>query len=277
MKTRVILSKSGTLTDLTVNSANYYNGVTTIDLTTSDYLYIGQTFPFNNLYFLMGTLNTTASNVTVKLWNSKEWIDVAELSDETNGFQSHGHMTFVPKKQENWHRDDTQNNNAQERVDGLGNVNIYDKYWIRISIDTNIDAGTTLKWNGSLFSDDNDLGTEYPELLLSNLLDSIESGKSDYQEQHVKAAELVISDLQSRNIIKHSGQILDKESVKNISVCKVAEIVYTMLGDDYEDNRALARKEYESRLKKNIFNVDLDEDGRLDIKESGFRHGVLSR
>ncbi len=277
MKNRIIKNVAGTLTDLSGSLNNYYSATSNVGIETTDYIYIGQRFPFNSFYSKSGVVNEEAAALSIDLWDGNEWIGAAEVIDETDAFSASGYITFTPKKNEQWVADDTQDTNAKEIITGLGDLIIYDNYWCRISTSVNLTAGTTLQWVGNLFSNDDDLGSEYTELLNSNLMAAIESGKTGYEEQHVKAASILISDLVSRKVIDNSAQILERDILIDMAVTKCAELIFRLLGDDYTDDRESTRKEYESRIKRDIYLVDANNNARLDKQETTHRQGTLSR
>jgi hypothetical protein len=62
-----------------------------------------------------------------------------------------------------------------------------------------------------------------------------------------------------------------------MTVSKTAELIYTMLGDDYVDQRREANGEYSRRKKLNILNIDSNGDGDLSVKERQNRQGFLYR
>ncbi len=129
-----------------------------------------------------------------------------------------------------------------------------------------------------LFSDDDDLGAEYPDLTRSTVLQAFGGvSKTSWQEQHARAAELIVEDLIKLRVIEQKGQIIDRDTFRTASVSKVAEIIYRARGDDYIDDRVEARNEYQARLNKVIYNVDKDKDGRLDIQEQTQQTGWLGR
>jgi hypothetical protein len=242
MKKRFIYSDNGTLKNYTEEINNYHSGETTITIVAlDDALYIGSVLPFNHLYFKMGTtVNLNASLMTVSLWDGKEFNEVAELIDNTEvsgkTLAQSGFIEFVPDKQEGWSYEDTVNTNGVEKVTGLGSVKIYDKYWTKITFSADLTTDLTIAWLGQIFSNDEDLGSEYPDLVLSDTMTAIESSKTDYQEQSVRAAKIIIQDLQRKNVILNNNQILERSNLMLPSVSKIAEIIYSMLGDDYNDN-----------------------------------------
>lgn len=281
MRNRIIYDDNGTLTDLTASLGNYHNNPSTVALkTTTDYLYIGSILPFNHIYLKFDVLNNSNADLNVEIWNGNGWQAAAEILDETatngNTFGQNGFITWTPDKSKGWGRDDT-NVNGTERITGLGNVTIYDKYWVRFSVTQNLTGTTAIQWVGNLFNNDDDIGSEFPDLLRSNTLTGFETGKTDWQEQSVRAAQIIINDLIDLNIIQDESQILERHQLMPASVMKTAEIVFSAFGDDFIDNRNDARKEYEKRIQKKIFTVDKDNDAIADRQEINSGQGKLIR
>ena len=283
MFNRIIHSDNGTLTDYSVELDDYYSGSASLAPFTAaqDYLFFGARLPFNHLYFKFSTANTAASNLTIAVWDGNAWNNVAETLDGTKSsgasFGQDGYISWVPDKQKGWGREDTVNGSGTELVTGLGNVTIYDRYWVRFAFSADLDNPTALDWCGQLFSDDNLLGAEFPDLVRSTLLANIESGKTTWEEQHVRAAEIIADDLVDRKVIVDKRQILERRDLARASVSKVAEMAFVIMGDDYSDDKEAARKEYNERISKNMFAVDRDNDARIDTQEIEYQQGTLTR
>lgn len=277
MKNRILINSGSALTDLSTNLNDYFANTSVVNLTTSAAIYIGQTYPFNHLYFKTSVVNTTGATFTVKLWDGDSWTAVAELIDETSAFTKSGYMTWTPDKNESWIMDDTVDSAGNEQITGLGDIKIYDRYWIQITTDTSIDNTTALQWAGNLFATDNDIKAEYPELLRSTYLAAWESGKTTWEEQRVKASEILLNDLITKRIIKNSAQVLDRYVFVPALVSLASELIFSGLGDDYEDQRALAFRKYRERIKLDIYNKDENNNARLDPKETRSRQGMLKR
>lgn len=271
MITRILFSDNGVLNDLSVKMADYNQGNQSLAITaTEDYLYIGAYYPFNAKFFKMKTVATIVSNPTIEYWTgSSGWKEAVEVIDETGGFKNNGFITLVPNKDYGWIREDT------SRITALYSKVIYDLFWLRIkfSADTVID----LEWIGELFSNDYDLGAEFPDLLRSQTLDSFKTGKTDWEEQHVIAAKVIIDDLKAKKIINFKEQILDRKELTLASVQKCAALIYSSFGDDYADNRKDAELEYQKRLKKDIFNIDTNESATITPEGQKARQGFLVR
>lgn len=271
MRNRILFNT----TDLSQNANNWHSGTDTINLTTSDYIYIGQNLPFNHMYVRLGTANTTASALSVDIWDGSTWRAAVDVIDGTSTggatLGQDGFIEFTPSRLTAWGKEDT------EYITGLTTLNIYDKYWVRLSVSVNIDAGTTLAWMGNIFSNDNDLSVEYPQLLASSMKTAFEAGKTTWDDQHYAAAQIIIDDMIARKIIIGSGQIIDRRSLKYPAVSKVAHLAFSPFGEDYEYDRSKAAKDYLERMGRDNFLVDLSNDARLDSSEMEQNQGSLSR
>lgn len=277
-KTRILYSDNGTISDLSNEVNNFHSESFELSdfVANEDYLYVGNIVPFNHFYLKMATASIASATMSVDYWSGQQWRPVVELIDNTEGLTQDGFITWVPDRDYAWVQSDTGGGSGQE-ITGLTSVTIYDKYWIRISFNNDLTDACSLSWLGQKFSSDEDLGSEYPELVTSNVLTSFEAGKTSWEEQHVKAAELIVRDLIKQKIIFAKGQILERESFMLPSVSKVAEIIFNSFGDDYQDQKLAARNEYKSRLDKSIYDVDYNLDGELEPGEMSARQGFLSR
>jgi hypothetical protein len=274
---RILYSDNGTVSDSTTSVANYKTGDLTFSYVASqDYIYIGSDLPFNHFYLKMGgTVNAVSATMAIELWDGKEWVDTVEVLDGTNGLSQSGFVQFTPNKDEDWQRESTNHNG--NRVEGLTSIVIYDMYWMRISFNATLTPSIIVSWIGNLFSDDNDLYGEYPVFNSTALKTQFETAKSTWEEQHVRAAEMVIKDLKSKQVILSGSQILERDDYRLPAVCKTAQIIFTAMGDDYVDDAATAKKEYDMRMDLSVHKIDLNNDGILDVKEQFSRVGFFSR
>lgn len=276
-KTRLFFSDNGSLIDWTVSLGDYKSGAVSASIVPAqDYFYVGSVAPFNHLYFKLGsTVNASSGTISIEYWDGNSWSEVIETMDETSGFTQSGFITWVPDRQSSWIRSNT--NLDGQAITGLTSLQIYDLYWARLKFTGTFDAGIQFAWAGQKFSDDNDLGAEFPDLVRATAKTAFEAGKTSYEEQAVRAAEVIVQDLIKENIIWNKNQILDREEFKLMSVSKVAEIIYNAFGDDYLDQKQAARNEYQSRFKKVIYSVDKNSNATLEIGEQKFRQGYMTR
>ena len=86
----------------------------------------------------------------------------------------------------------------------------------------------------------------------------------------------IVKDLRQREIITSGNQILDFDLFRDASAHKVAEMVYTLLGEAYSVQRASARANYKEEMKNMSFGIDRDKDGRKDEFEN-FRSNLVVR
>lgn len=263
MNNRILFSNDGAIEDFSVALNNYQTGTKAFPYVEGeDYLFIGSRLPFNHIYFKLSNPNVVSANMSVEYWDGTRWIETVEVIDETQGFTQSGFVQFTPDRTYGWGMDST--NYRGETVEGLETVNIYDLYWVRISFDASLEdvdsEAPIISWCGNLFSDDLDLGVEYPDLVRPETISSFKTGKIDWQEQHVRAAQVMIQDLINRRLICGPGQILDWREFTNVAIHKTAEIIFNAFGDDYTDNTVTARKEYNERISKRLARIDLNGD-----------------
>lgn len=278
MNYRTIYSNNAVLTDFSTEMANYYSGDQAFTFVAAeDYIYLGSLYPFNSVYLKFTTpIVSPGVAPSILYWNGSSWEAPVELIDETKSFTQSGYLTWqINRFKSGWNREDTVDSSGNARITGLGGVTIYDQYWARISMASN--CSFALSWAGQMFITDNDLKTEFPELKNSSLMAAIETGKTTWEEQIVRASKLVVEDLINRKVITNQNQLLDRRKLESMAVSKTAELIYQMLGDDYTDQRGSANKEYLRRVDQNILNVDANNDGDLSVNESTTRQGYLYR
>lgn len=271
---RIIFSDDGTLTDGTVELNNFQTGtVSQTFVALEDAIYYGARVPFNHIYFKFGAAaNTNSATLDIDYWDGKEWVSVVDTLDETIGFSQSGFVTFIPDEDERWDNEDTNEMQLEE----LNQKTIYDHYWIRIKFSANTTA-IDFNWIGQKFSNDDDLKSEYPQLLATRYLQSFDVLKTDWEEQHVAAAEIIIQDVLNSDEIDHKEQLMEREQYKRTSIQKVAELIFINLGDDFKDDVKDARSEYTQRLRKVRPRVDKDRDGILEPHEALAHTGFMSR
>ena len=274
MELRTLFSDNSTISDISVNANDYHTGADVIAMVSAeDKILIGSYFPFNHLYLKMGsTVNALASVMTIKYWDGAEFRAVAELIDETKSsgatLAQSGFITFVPHKKHSWVKEDTVDIDDNEEVTGLGTVKIYERYWIEITVSADLTAGTELEWIGNIFNkDDNTIDGLYPDLALSKTKTAYQTGKTDWEEQRVLAAEEIIDDLKKANIIVSAGHILERSDFRLAEVHKVAAIVYNAFGSARDEERAKASSKYKNALAGFAATIDKNENARSDSSE----------
>ena len=275
---RILYSDNGVISDLSKELTRYQLGSSVISsfVASQDYIYVGSLAPFNHFYLKLTSFSAVSSNVmTIQYWEGREWVNAYKTDDETVGLTQSGYVTFFPNKDKGWLPEST--NDKNDIVTGLSTVSIYDMYWARIKLSQDVPLGFTMSWIGQKFSDDYDLGSEFPDIVRPAMLASFGASKTDWEEQHVKASELLVQDLIANKVIDWSGQILVREEFSLACVQKVAELVFNALGDDYLDQKDRAQAEYKRRLDKSVYRIDQNADAILSKGESTNRVGFMSR
>jgi len=239
---------------------------------TGQYLYIGSLLPFNNFWLDMQVANTIDSAVSIDIWWGNSWVSAVDIIDETSGFKFTGRVNFNTNRLSSWDLEQT-----SKDVVGLTTFEIYWKYWIRISFSANFSASSAIKYIGQKFSNDDILYSYYPDLAVSSTLDSFETGKTTWDEQHYMAADHIISDLKKRNIIKSKFQIMDYSLFTEASCHRIAEMVYIAFGSPYFDQLIEAKKSYKEAMNLKFFDVDLNKDGSLSPVERNFSSSFMRR
>lgn len=272
---RIVFKQGSTLTDVTDLVSDYAVGSLDLPLVAADdAIFIGADHPFNSVYFKVSIANSIISGMTIQYWE-QGWRDVVEFKDGTNTFNQSGYVSFTPDRKHLWEREST--NYEGEAVTDLEGIVIYDKYWLKLTFSSDMDVATQLQWVGFKFSEDTDLGAEYPDLTRSNVLTSFKAGKTSWEEQHVHAAEIIINDLQDRGLIKDAGQIIDRREYRAAAVSKCAELIFRSFGDDYTDRAAEALAEYNRRISKRNPTIDRNNNATQDAEEVSYETGWLSR
>jgi hypothetical protein len=240
-----------------------------MDYVAGDYLYIASDFPFNHFYLSLGAdVNLISASMSIEYYNSG-WNSVIELVDDTASLSASGNVEFTPNRNSVWSM------LTDSSVLAVGKT-LYNKYWMRVSFNATLET-VDFAFIGNKFSDDTDLFSEYPLFDDSNFLTSFKTGKTSWEEQHIKAADLIIQDLQKKSVIITEGQILDRKKFVNASVCKVAEILFSSFGNDYEAQRKIAANEYSARLNLSQYSIDTNGNAILDPDEVRASSGWLSR
>lgn len=281
---RVLVKPSGAtpLVDVSDDLNDFRAGSLALTLEDDGFIYIGQYLPFTARYFDLGTdKNTTAASLNVELWSGDQWLSTVDIRDRTS-------LSGVPLARSQylyWRIDRDEQGWTREceskEIEGLETgPQIYDYYWIRISTDTTLDS-VAINHIGNLFSTDDDMYSHYPALddqNTRNQWDVENPGvKTDWLEQGFIAAEVIIRDLKTRNIILEDGQVFDISKFNVASIHKQAHIIYGGLGRGYKDQQEASEKSYQKAMSLGRMNIDKHADGRLSGRERSIRTEFATR
>lgn len=255
----------GTFTDCTVELNEWKNGKNvTLTFAAGDFLYISTFLPFNHKYFKFYTPSTLIRRPTVELLNApNEWSNVADYIDYTGGMKANGVVQWTPNFDKSW---GMVTDSSRDVASLAGGPTVYDAYWARISFA----SGTTfsISYIGQRFTSDYDLYMEYPTLQSPQILGSWAQGKTDWEDQHLLAANYIAKTMKQRNIIFSDNQILDIASLRSPSVHKTAHIIFSGLGaKNYAEEIKLASENFEAALTQDKFRTDGNANARLERPE----------
>lgn len=265
---RVFKESGGTFTDLSLDNQEEAKTLTP-NLSATDYLYIAQYFPFNNLFFRVGdtTQNAIVDSITIQYYDGTQWRDVVDQLDSTavSGapLGRTGVLQFSPNRDYGWMRiSDSSDNNAPAEIQSL---NIYECYWLRIQFDGGITNGSEIKEISYAFTDTQELNNI--DIEINNFYNAFASGKSDWIDEILTASKMMIIDLKRQGLIVDRGQVLRFDDVFMACTYKTLELIYMNLGPSYVDKRNDIRSLYEQALNIKRFTFDKDEDGFVDHSE----------
>jgi len=219
----------------------------TFELDVADNFYIGYKNRFASRYFHFSTLNATARTITVQYWDGTAWDAVEDFVDQTAGFTKSGFLSWVNVS--GW------NSYALTPIDDK------DLYWIKITVNGALDAGTKLQSVLNLFCDENMARVYYPEMISDTRY--LPPGRTDYLEQLEAATNLVALRLKQHHIIEDISQVID---INEVAISAVHAFAYVLLNPIAKDeSEKESRDEAEINMNKELNRVKLD----LDWDKSG--------
>ena len=276
---RVLVRSNNVLIDISRFVCGMSGAVGQFDyVTATDYIYIGADLPFTSRFFLLGAVvNAEDAVASVEIWDGNAWVAAVDVIDFTSGnndksLSQNGVLSWSTDRNKSWSAEESTENMAGS---GLETLKIYGLYWIRIKFDADLTAGLELDYVGHRFSNDEDLAMRYPDLMLSASKEAFAAGKTNWNDQHILAAEEVVRYLQRHHELWSPNQILNWQRFTQAAVHKCAEIAYSgFSGDDMEVLRARAEKNFRIALNQGVMDIDRNQDGHVQRVERGPNAGI---
>ena len=266
--------------DLSKKLKDYGTAPVALTLLVGEFLYIGYSKPFKQLFIELSTKSTAGGILSAEYYNGSSWQPLASLLDETDNFTKSGFLFF--EKPDSW----------KEFEDGGTPKNFY----IRLATDTEHTTGTELKGIGILLSNDLDL-----EGVRSNIVSKHNNGES-WVLKHEQARKDIIQEIRNvgnRKVLNADNvnplvtegkryadineyDLLEPEQLRQASLYKAISMIYLdELSDDIDDKWARQGERYEIKANEmiNLFRLqlDTDNDGIHDEEENDdTTHTVLS-
>lgn len=240
-------------TETTLESSTVSANPLAFNLTTSDYFYLGWHRKFATRYFNLATANTNPSNVSVHYFTGSIWASVDDLVDQTLGFTQSGFISWL-------------NESAWEKS-YQPPVTDKEHFWIRISVSSNLSAGTSLQSVNNLYCDNSMLRALYPELVSDSRY--LPPGRTNFLEQFQAAKDLTVLRLKQLKAIRDEADILDITEVSIAATHAAAYLILQPIARSDED-RERAKDCYEAfnkELNSSTHSFDYDETGTITENE----------
>lgn len=262
-KPSVLWSDNGVFTDHTLAAQSFDRDTMSLAAlsSTQDYLYFGLYKQFSSIYVEVSTANAAAKTLAVQYYDGTTWSSVTNLIDDTKGFSRSGFLRFDPSPS-GW--DNT-------------TVNSVDKFWIRIRPTADFDAGCALQGMNIVYSDDQDLLSEEP-----NLLNQRASGETTFILRHQSSRDDIVQHIRNKGKYKESNatgeakqidvwDFLDIEEIKQWSKYLTLSKIYESLSTKEDDIYWVKATRFKDKAEaaSNIYysTIDTDDDGAPDIEE----------
>ncbi|MBK7380557.1 MAG: hypothetical protein IPJ03_16500 [Ignavibacteriales bacterium] len=238
-----------------------------LNLDTDDYLYIGQRFPFTNLFFQMDTVNGATGSISVDYWDGTQWRAGVDVLDGTKSstipLAKSGNLSWGINQDYNWQIvNDTTDSSAPS---GLAGVYLYDTYWTRLSVNSSVSGSCDAKEIGYAFTTSSQLKSV--DIEIDGYLNSFENGKTDWIPEIMTASKQMVTDLKRLGLVVHQGQIIELDDVWLPATYKTLSLIYFNLGPSYNDKRAAVEKMYKDALNIRRYTFDTNADGKLEKRE----------
>jgi hypothetical protein len=230
------------------------------ELDTGKYLYVGYDKVISALYLYLGaTVNLAGGSMIVEYWNGTAWTQLSVV-DQTQYLKMSGII--------NWK---APTDATETTIEGLP------KCWVRLSGTSLSTLAITFQYVGLLFSDDTDIGLEYPSVLKECFYPQ---GKTDFVIYHIAAKDYIMSELLRKGYTKKvdgKTEPINQWDVLNIYELRQASLYYAMsqiffnLSDNSSDNYWQKYTEYKAKFENAInlgmLRIDQDNDGQVDEDE----------
>lgn len=275
---RIFYSDNGVLTDYSIEAQSTGDTVPAGLVAAQDYIYIGQYFPFNNVYFEMDTTNDAVAMMSVEYWDGRSWKTGVDILDGTKQggktLKRNGVIQFSPDRQYSWVdvKDTSENGSPTE----LQTLEIYDLYWVRLKANASLDAGSLARKIGYAFASNDTLLAIDPEIN-EYLVPWGGSSKVNWDEQIQLASQHLVADMRAKGLIISPGNILRFDDVSLACAYRTLAVIYSRLGEAFAARKADALDQYSKLLDVKRFTIDADKNGRVDRSEIGSTSGGLLR
>lgn len=259
-KLSVLTYISSLFADISSDASDSTRDTTDFILSDSDYVYIGFNKPINSFFVQLTAFNTNAAELSLDYYNGSTWTPVQGFLDDSKALSRSGFIT--------WDR-----NQANEAMTVVSTTELY---WYRISTNAILEE-VTLQTITGLFSDDQDLMIEIPEITTAYM-----PSKTSHFNAHLAARNDIIQALrnQGNRTLNHSSgedkdltfwDILEIEQLKQASVYLALSKIFFNLSDQIDDKlserTSFYYNKFEKAFKLAFLSIDKDDNGLKDTDE----------
>lgn len=276
---RLIYSDNGTLADKSLDNQDESSTLPLAFVASEDYLYIAQSYPFNNFFYQMLVANSNTSALSVEYWTGRinGWISAVDILDGTSSggktLARSGVIQFSPDPAKIWMQ--VRDSTNETMPTGLETLKVYNVYWIRIKVSANLSALTAAKRLCYAFTRSQQL--DNIDITINDFLETFGIGKTDWDDQIITASLQLVNDLRRRGLIIHAGSILRFEDVTMACDYRTLILIYKNLGPGYKERLATASLDYNEAIDMRRFSFDTDENAFLSTSEKTSTVKVLER
>lgn len=274
---RVFHSDNNVMIDRSIEAQNNPDTVPLDLVSAQDWIYIGQYFPFNSVYFQMTAMNLAASSMQIQYWEGKEWFPAVDIIDGTRAggatLGRTGIIQFSPDRDRSWVRiADTTERGSPVPLD---TVEIYELFWLRMRPNADTTAGTTAKVISYAFTSDAMLSAIDPEID-EYLVPWGGVSKTNWDEQILLGSNHLVADLRARGLISTPGNVLRFDDVSLACAYRTLAFIYSRLGEAFAARKVDALENYRELLNLKGFTFDSSRDGVVQRQEiTGTTAGLI--
>jgi len=253
----------------------YYNGTTLSDKSldssletgflcpfiSGHFLYIAQSFPFNNFSVEMNDFNLNSGKIKIEYWSNNSWREAVDVLDASYALTKNGTIQFNIDDDFSWSRvNDSKDENGFVPLDS---IRLYDSYFVRISLNSAASILASIKKISYEFCTDKALRSIDPEI---NAYLPAWGGvtKLNWKEQIRLGSETVIFNLKARALIKHSGQIMRLDDVFLATAYATLMHIYAPFGKGFEDKKQNAADNFLRFLDSKSMTIDQNKTASIE-------------
>lgn len=227
-------------------------------------IYIAQETPFNHVFVQVDTPNEEEATVTVEHWDGSTWRACVDILDATANtgipLTNSGHIQ--------WQIDEDYSpsiitNTKESDATVLQGLDVYNRYWFRLSYDTALTADTEIKSFRYQFT--NSQIMKGFDIELDTYLSAFATGKTDWFDEISTASDLLIVDLKRYGLAKGYGSIIDFNTVSLLAAYRTLSLIYFSMGTAYVEKYKTISGEYERLLTSSKLTIDTSNDAKKTI------------